>query len=168
VGRLGINRLRDMRILLSIGFLFLAINSFSQTETISSKSEEKVNLKSKPQITTDVDISVYVIQQGNSYYTKDEKSAIQAEVILMPFETMKNNMQKSSSDIVDKGEVNIKGVNVLFVKKISKDRANIILIYCKENDKNSSLSFISFYPKEKENYYKPIIEKAFLSAKIKE
>jgi hypothetical protein len=78
------------------------------------------------------------------------------------------DMLKKTSDNVDEGSIIINGVNILFVKKISEDKANMILIYCKENDENSSISFVSFYPSESENYYKPIIEKAFLSAKIKQ
>jgi hypothetical protein len=106
------------------------------------------------------------LNRGNSYYTKDEKSAIQANLIPMSFEKMQDNMLKNSSDDIDKGKIIINGINILFVKKISKDNENIIMIYCKENDQNSSISFISFYPSESENYYKAIIEKAFLSAKV--
>jgi len=149
-----------MKKIVVIGFLIFWINSFSQ-----NSSE---NLKKDVEIQIEIDSAVYEIKQGNSYYTKDEKSAIQAKLIPMSLEKMKQNMLKKTSDNVDEGSIIINDVNILFVKKISEDKENIILIYCKENDENSSISFVSFYPSESENYYKPIIEKAFLSAKIKQ
>ncbi|MCZ8197391.1 MAG: hypothetical protein O9267_07275 [Flavobacterium sp.] len=149
-----------MKKLVLIGFLIFWINGFSQ-----NSSE---NLKKDVEIQTEIDSNVYEIKQGNSYYTKDEKSAIQAKLISMSLNKMQENMLKNAPDVVDKGNIIINGINILFVKKISEDKANMILIYCKENDENSSISFVSFYPSESENYYKPIIEKAFLSAKIKQ
>lgn len=147
-----------MKKLTIIGLLFICINSFSQNSA--------ENIKNDVEIQIEIDSSIYEIKQGNSYYTKDEKSAIQANLIPMSFEKMQDNMLKNSSDDIDKGKIIINGINILFVKKISKDNENIIMIYCKENDQNSSISFISFYPSESENYYKTIIEKAFLSAKV--
>jgi hypothetical protein len=147
-----------MKKLTIIGLLFICINSFSQNSA--------ENIKNDVEIQIEIDSSIYEIKQGNSYYTKDEKSAIQANLIPMSFEKMQDNMLKNSSDDIDKGKIIINGINILFVKKISKDNENIIMIYCKENDQNSSISFISFYPSESENYYKAIIEKAFLSAKV--
>lgn len=147
-----------MKKLTIIGLLFICINSFSQ-----NSSE---NIKNDAEIQIEIDSSIYEIKQGNSYYTKDEKSAIQANLIPISFEKMQDNMLKNSSDDIDKGKIIINGINILFVKKISKDNENIIMIYCKENDQNSTISFISFYPSESENYYKPIIEKAFFSAKV--
>ncbi len=149
-----------MKKLVVIGFLIFWINGFSQ-----NSSE---NLKKDLEIQIEIDSNVYEIKQGNSYYTKDEKSAIQAKLISMSLNKMQENMLKNAPDVVDKGNIIINGINILFVKKISEDKANMILIYCKENDENSSISFVSFYPSESENYYKPIIEKAFLSAKIKQ
>jgi hypothetical protein len=149
-----------MKKLVLIGFLIFWINGFSQ-----NSSE---NLKKDLEIQIVIDSTVYEIKQGNSYYTKGEKSAIQAKLISMSLNKMQENMLKNAPDVVDKGNIIINGINILFVKKISEDKANMILIYCKENDENSSISFVSFYPSESENYYKPIIEKAFLSAKIKQ
>jgi hypothetical protein len=148
-----------MKKLTILGLLFTWINSFSQNST--------ENLKNDVEIQIEIDSTIYEIKQGNSYYTKDEKSAIQANLIPMSFEKMQDNMLKNESDDLDKGKIILNGISILYVKKISEDNENIIMIFCKENDQNSSISFLSFYPSDSENYYKPIIEKAFLSAKVK-
>ena len=155
-----------MKKLLLIGLLFFCINSFCQVEGNSIIKEKSENIKKDIEIKIIIDSTVYAIKQGNSYYTKDQKSAIEAKLILMSFEKMNTNMQMNVSENIDKGSTVINGVNVLFIKKFSKNKENIILIYSKKNDDNSSISFVSFYPTERENYYKPIIEKAFLSAII--
>ena len=149
-----------MKKLLVLGFLFFWISSFSQNSSESLKKDVEIQIE--------IDNAVYEIKHGNSYYTKDEKSAIQAKLIPMSIEKMQENMLKNASDVTNKWNIIINDINILFVKKISEDKENMILIYCKENDENSSISFVSFYPLESENYYKPIIEKAFLSAKIKQ
>lgn len=148
-----------MKKLTILGLLFTWINSFSQNST--------ENIKNDVEIQIEIDSTIYEIKQGNSYYTKDEKSAIQANLIPMSFEKMQDNMLKNESDDLDKGKIILNGISILFVKKISEDNENIIMIFCKENDQNTSISFLSFYPSDSENYYKPIIEKAFLSAKVK-
>lgn len=157
-----------------ISFLILLFSSFicfGQNGNVSVKNEEKTNITSDGEIEIDIDRLVYINKKDNSYFSEDEKSAVKAMLIPMSFETMKTNMQKGNDkkgvQTIDKGVLLINGINVLFVKSISADKDVIILIYCKENDKNSSISFISFYPKDKEKYYKPFIEKAFLSAKNK-
>jgi hypothetical protein len=146
-----------MKKLTILGLLFTWINSFSQNSTENIKNDVEIQ----------IDSTIYEIKQGNSYYTKDEKSAIQANLIPMSFEKMQDNMLKNESDDLDKGKIILNGISILFVKKISEDNENIIMIFCKENDQNTSISFLSFYPSDSENYYKPIIEKAFLSAKVK-
>ena len=150
-----------MKKLLFLILLFFSIICFGQNDKPLVKNEIEI----------DIDRSVYINKKDNFYFSENEKSAIQYMLIPMSFETMKTNMQKENPkkgvEIIDKGELLINGINILFVKSIFVERNVIMLIYCKENDKNSSLSFISFYPIEEENYYQPLIEKAFLSAKIK-
>jgi hypothetical protein len=140
-----------------IGFLFISIICFSQNEPNNSDNKIEIN----------VDKTIFIHQQGDSYFSENEESSFQAKLIPMSYEMLKANMSNASEGILDKGELIIEGIKILYVKKLIDDMNNIILIYLKENDEKSSLSFISFYPKEKENYYKPIIEMAFVSTKIK-
>lgn len=139
--------------------LFLQTSCICLCQNESSNSENKIEIN--------VDKTIFVHQQGDSYFSENEESSFQAKLIPMSYEMLKANMNSANEGILDKGELIIKGINILYVKRLSDDMNNIILIYLKENDEKSSLSFISFYPKEKENYYKPIIEMAFVSTKIK-
>lgn len=138
---------------------------FLLTSSICLCQNEFSNLENKIEI--NVDKTIFVHQQGDSYFSENEESSFQAKLIPMSYEMLKANMNSASEGILDKGELIIEGIKILYVKRLSDDMNNIILIYLKENDEKSSLSFISFYPKEKENYYKPIIEMAFVSTKIK-
>jgi hypothetical protein len=139
--------------------LFLLTSSICLCQNEFSNSENKIEIN--------VDKTIFVHQQGDSYFSENEESSFQAKLIPMSYEMLKANMNSASEGILDKGELIIEGIKILYVKRLSDDMNNIILIYLKENDEKSSLSFISFYPKEKENYYKPIIEMAFVSTKIK-
>lgn len=146
-----------MKNILLIKFLLISTICFCQNE--SSYPEIKIDIN--------VDKTIFIHQQGDSYFSENEESSFQAKLIPMSYELLKANMNKSNDGILDKGELIIEGIKILYVKKVSEDLNNIIIIYLKESDERSSLSFISFYPKEKENYYRPIIEKAFVSTKIK-
>lgn len=167
-----------MKKILVLGLLFLSFYGFGQNDTISEKDEEKLlNAMSKmfnSEFDIEIDASVYSVNQGNSYFTEDEKSAIIAMLVPASFEKMKADMNKDKKKeglkTLEKGELVMNGKRVLFVKQLLEKEGEeyIIYIYCKEHNEESSLTMTSFFENAKESVYKPHIDKAIASLKLKE
>lgn len=144
-------------------FLFatlFSLNCFCQ--------EDKLNFV-EAEFNVEVDDSVYEIKQGNSYYTKTQSSAMQFNLMPKAYEEIKAKMMKSQKEGFKK-EVEINGIKLLLMKtnQTNENGNFIIAIYCKKINDDSTLVINSFYKVDEELIMKPIIEKAAISAKLKE
>ncbi len=166
-----------MKNLLVLGLLVLSMFSFGQTDTSmseedSKKMEEGLKMLFASKIEMDIDKSMFTMNEGNMYFTEDQKTGIVAMAVPQSFAKMKENMgkdkKKEGMELVDKGEITINGQNVLFMKNETKKEGQdfIILIYAKEIDAETSMMITSFFEKSKEAAIKPLAEKAIVSAKL--
>lgn len=63
----------------------------------------------------DVDESVFVINQDNSYFTKNESSAMQFRLMFRPYEDLKSRMMESQKEAYKK-EIEIDSIYMLLIK----------------------------------------------------
>ena len=117
----------------------------------------------------DVDESVFVINQDNSYFTKTESSAMQFRLMSRPYEDLKSRMMESQKEAYKK-EIEIDSISMLLIKttQVNDDGEYTIAIYCKKINSDSTLVLNSFYKTDEELIMKPLIEKTMVSAKLKE
>lgn len=157
--------------------LLLSFSGFSQEVQISPEDEkmfkDALGSMFNSDFDFDIDTSIYTVNSGSTYFTEDERAAIVPMLVPVSFEKMKEDMNKENNvenfKTIDKGEVEMNGKQVLFIKQLVENEGEefIMFIYCKENDKNSSLTMTALFEKEKESFYKPHVEKAIATLKIK-
>lgn len=121
------------------------------------------------ELNIDVDESVFVHNLKNSYFTENESAAMQFSLIPESYDELKNRMMSSEKKGFKK-EITIDSVKVLLVKTTQTKENNeyTIAVYCKRINSNSTLVLNSFYQTKEKLKMRPLIEKALLSAKIKE
>src|SRR6476620_5167888 len=111
--------------LLVAGLLVLSMLSFAQEDTKMSeedqkKMEEGMKMLFSSKIEVDIDKSIFTMNEGNMYFTEDQKSGIVLMAVPQSFAKMKENMSKDKKkegmEVIDKGETTINGQKVLFMK----------------------------------------------------
>tara|TARA_R100001369_G_C3248134_1_gene155529 strand:- start:192 stop:647 length:456 start_codon:yes stop_codon:yes gene_type:complete len=138
--------------------------------TSSSMFSQESNLKFVDgEFYIDVDESVFVINQDNSYFTKTESSAMQFNLMPRSYDDLKKRMMESQKEGYKK-EIEIDSIKMILVKttQVNDDGEFTIAIYCKKINNDFTLVLNSFYKTDEELIMKPLIEKAMLSAKLKE
>ncbi len=156
--------------------LSIGVAGFGQDDGVSKADEDKMEkgvlMLSDSVIEMDVDEDVYSITQGNSYFTSDQKSAIIGMVVPSSYKKMKEDMGNQEAregvEIIDRGELIENGKKVLYMKhKLEREgEVYIMLIYCKENNEESSIVITSYFEVDKEDEYIGVIKKAIFSAKV--
>jgi len=165
-----------MKKLLVAAFLIVSTLCVAQNDTLTAQDKENMEKGLKmlfdSKIDMDIDKSVFTMNEGNMYFTDDQKIGIVAMVVPQSFakvkESMNKDKKKENMQLLDKGEISLNGQKVLFMKNQTEKEGKeyIILIYCKENDADSSIMITSFFEKSKESEIKPMAEKAITSAKL--
>lgn len=157
--------------------LILSFAATGQNDSIKAMDEEKMERAMKMMLTVhnikmDVDSEIYPISDGNNYFTSDQRAGIAASVIPSSYEKMKTDMdnQKSEdgSEILDKGEIENNGNQILYLKqKLTRGEEIFIMhMYCKKIDDESCLTIGGFFENGKEDIYSDDIKKAAISAEI--
>jgi len=150
--------------------------SFSQegNDKSDKELEKSMAMLMQPNVVNMViDENIFSKVQENTYVNSDNSAAIVGMQMPASFDKMKKDMDKQENtegqELVDKGSFNYNNEEILFVyyKVQKEDRTVMMDMYCKENDKESSITITSFYPVGQDDKYKELIKKAAISAKIK-
>ncbi|ARV09308.1 hypothetical protein BTO05_06525 [Winogradskyella sp. PC-19] len=144
-------------------FLFVLTFSFIAFSQVNKLNFEDVKFD------IEVDESIYIHKKENSYFTETQSSAMQFNLLPKSYGELKKRMLESQKESY-KEEIEINDVKMLLMRttQVNDDVEYTIAIYCKEINTNSTLVLNSFYKTEEEKIMKPLIEKAVLSAKLKE
>ena len=152
--------------------LVASIFASAQDQNAAKADQEKLEQGLKTLFDSKIDMAidnaVFSVNDGNSYVTEAEDAGIIGMIAPKSFEKMREDLEKKSEGILDKGEMTLDGQKVLFIKKSKEKDGKVffITVYCKANDAESSIMVTSFFEKGKDDIYKPHAEKAIASAKL--
>ncbi len=148
--------------------LFMAFNVQAQETTMSDADQEKMTrmmeLMSQT-IEMDVNTELFSKVSTNAYVSEDPKAVIMAMLTPEDYETSKEKMKNDvgdKMDVKDKGETEINGVKVLYMKGTTEAEGSDLNVemYCIGIDDETSLMFIGMVDKTADAKYAEAIEKA--------
>ncbi|GAA0731041.1 hypothetical protein GCM10009430_42780 [Aquimarina litoralis] len=149
------------------------------TETVEQRSEEVESALGglfNDQIDMEVDESVFVIDNGTNRANEDMSAGIMKMLAPQPYEAFKKRMMEEPEDqngVTSLGleEVELGGKTVLVQKSKTLDDAGgemMMIMHAFDAGENKTIMISSYFMKEEESKYLPLIEKSVLSAKLKE
>ncbi|MDG5492345.1 hypothetical protein [Psychroserpens sp. SPM9] len=117
------------------------------------------------EIAIEVDTTLYKSAGANTFVSEDPKSVIMAMMIPDSYENSKKKMTDNADvrfQITDKGETELNGVKVLYMKGISEAEGSTLdnEIYCMAVDDDTCLMFIGMVDQNADKKYAEAIEKA--------
>lgn len=163
-------------ILFAVIVCVMAFNLQAQTpettETVDAKTEQENQAKMdrmlelmKKKIEMEVDTKLFVPQGPNSYVSEDPKAVIMAMMVPDSYENAKEKMVNDAGGnmtITEKGEKELNGVTVLFMKGTNEAEGSTLNaeMYCMEIDAETCLMFVGMADVNADAKYSEAITKA--------
>ncbi len=150
-----------------------AINSEASQEVTQEEVNQTLGDVFNSQIKIEVDETVFVIDNGSNRVTEDMSAGIMTMLAPQPYDQLKAQLEKEPNQegytLIGIEEIEREGKIILQQKSKMVDEVGDEMIMMMHalpaGDKTMMIS--SFYPKEEESKYLPLIEKSVLSAKLK-
>ncbi len=156
--------MKKLILLFAIGLMTFSVQAQDTKTSDENKMAQYMELMSK-KIDMEVDTALFIEATPNTYVSESPKAVIMAMYVPESYENSRQKMNENvdpAFQVSDKGETEINGVKVLFMKGTSSaDGATMdSVIYCMEVEDELCMMFLGLTEQGIDNKYNEAVNKA--------
>lgn len=159
--------MKKLILLFALGLMTFTIQAQDTKTSDENKMAQYMELMSK-KIDMEVDTSLFIEATPNTYVSESPKAVIMAMYVPESYENSRQKMNENvdaAFQVSDKGETEINGVKVLFMKGTSSADGSTMdsVIYCMEVEDELCMMFLGLTEQGIDNKYNEAVNKAMNS-----